>query len=149
MADANLHASLLQCQYHGVAQSTRRTYYSGHTKFQSFCDQYNLTALPAFCLTLQYFCVHEAQRISYKTIKVYLTAIRLRNIEHSFHDPTTDNLLQLVCRGIHRRQGDNQCTRQSITLNILCTLKEKLHQSTYAFTCYGKHLLWHSMASCG
>ena len=71
------------------------------TKFQSFCHQYNLTALPASCLTLQYFCVHEAQHISDKTIKVYLAAIRLRHIEHGFHDPTTDNLLQLVCRGIH------------------------------------------------
>ena len=140
MADANLHASLLQCRYYGVAHSRRRTYHSGLTKFQSFCHQYNLTALPASCLTLQYFCVHEAQRISYNTIKVYLAAICLRHIEHGFHDPTTDNLLWLVCRGIRRRQGDNQRARQPITLNILRILKEKLCQSTYTFT--EKLMLW-------
>ena len=102
MADTDLHASLLQCRYHGVAQSTRRTYSAGLTKFHAFCDQYNLHIHPASSLTLQYFCVHEARHISYKTIKVYLVAIRLDHIENGYQDPTRDNLLQLVCRGIRR-----------------------------------------------
>jgi len=69
-----------------------------------------------------------------------LAAIRLRHIEQGFYDPTTDNLLQLVCRGIHRQQGDNQRIRQPITLNILRTLKEKLRESTYTFA--EKLMLW-------
>jgi len=48
--------------------------------------------------------------------KVYLAAIRLRHIEQGFYDPITDNLLQLVCRGIRRQQGDKQCIRQPYPL---------------------------------
>jgi len=140
MANANLHASLLQCRYHGNAQSPKRTYNSGLTKFQSSCNHYKLTALCTFRLTLQYFYVYEAQHISCKTIKVYLAAIGLRHIEQDFYDPTTDNLLQLVCRGIHRQQGDKQCIRQPIILNILRWLKEKLRKSAYTFA--EKLMLW-------
>ena len=140
MADTDLHASLLQCRYHGVAQSTCRTYSAGLTKFHPFCDQYNLHTHPASSLTLQYFCVHEARHISYKTIKVYLAAIRLDHIENGYQDPTRDNLLQLVCRGIRHHQGDNQRNRLPITLNILRTLQEQLRQSSYTFQ--EKLMLW-------
>ena len=133
MANSNLHNRLLQCWYHGVAESMRRTYQSGLAKFWSFCNQYSLTPVPASSPTLQYFCAHESQLVSYITIKVYLTAICLNHIECGMPDPTVDDLLQLVCRGIGRLQGDNQHTCLPITVNVMCTLKEELHQSLYTF----------------
>jgi len=131
MANLDLHVRLLQCQHNGVAESTRRTYHSGMKRFYSFCSQHTLVSTPASSLTLQYFCAHVSQFVSYKTVKVYLAAIRLHHIEHDLPDPTTDNQLHLVCRGIRRLQDDSQRIRLPITVNIMHTIKEQLRQSTY------------------
>ena len=45
-----------------------------------------------------------------------------------------------MCRGIRRLQGDNQCTRFSIMVNVMRTLKEQLHQSPYAV--HEQWMLW-------
>ena len=55
-------------------------------------------------------------------------------------DPTDDSLLQLVCRGILCLQGDSQCTRLPITINLMCTIKEQLRQSTYMLQ--KQRILW-------
>ena len=55
-------------------------------------------------------------------------------------DPTVDDLLQLVCRGIRRLRGDNQHTRLPITVNVMRTLKEQLRQSLY--TVHEQRMLW-------
>ena len=82
---------------------------------------------------MQYFYAYESQSVSYKTIKVYLAAIRLHHniIENNTPDLTDDNLLHLVCRGIHRLQGDSQRTCLPITINLIHTIKEQLRQSAY------------------
>jgi len=78
--------------------------------------------------------------VSYKTIKVYLAAIRLHHIEYGMTDPTVDDALQLVCRGIRRLQGDNQRIRLPITVNLMRTLKEQLRLSQY--TVKEQRMLW-------
>ena len=55
-------------------------------------------------------------------------------------DPTDDSLLQLVCRGIRHLQGDSQCTCLPITINLMCTIKEQLRQSTYMLQ--EQRMLW-------
>ena len=55
-------------------------------------------------------------------------------------DPTNDNLLHLVCKGIRRLQGDNQRTRLPITINLMHTIKEQLRLSTYTF--HEQRMLW-------
>jgi len=71
--------------------------------------------------------LQTVQSCLYKTIKVYLAAICLYHIELNLPDRTVNNLLHLVCRGIRRLQGDNQCIRLPITINLLHTIKEQLH----------------------
>ena len=84
----------------------------------------------------------SSQRVSHKTIKVYLAAIRLSHLEQDMEDPTDDELLHLVCRGIRRMQGEASCrTRLPITINILCTLKMQLRSSDN-YSPAEKHLLW-------
>ena len=77
-----------------------------------------------------YFCVDKSQSVSHKTLKVlYLAAIHLMHIENGFPDPTTDESLHLVCRGIHQQQSGSECTRLPITISLLKTLKYQLHCS--------------------
>ena len=79
--------------------------------------------------------------MSYKTLKVYLSGIRLAHIERGMADPTKSTSLHLVCRGIHRQQGDNQRTRLPITINLLRVLKEQLRISTF-YTILEQRMLW-------
>ena len=83
-----------------------------------------------------------SSQTSYKTLKVYLAAIRLEHLEQGFSDPTNDEILHLVCRGIRRLQGDsNSRSRSPITINLLRTLKTRLSRST-VYTPLEQRLLW-------
>ena len=120
----------MQCRHLGVAPSTHRTYQSGLTAFNTFCHQFGIIQFPASSLTLEYFCAHASQQISYKTLKVYLSGIRLAHIERGLPDPTESTSLHLVYRGIRRQQGDSRRVRLLITINLLRLLKEQLRTST-------------------
>ena len=100
-----------------------------------------MAPFPASSLTLEYFCVQASQKVSYKTLKVYLSRIRLAHIERGLSDPTDSPSLHLVCRGICRQQGDSQRTILPITINILQFLKEQLRFCT-RYTPKEKRLLW-------
>ena len=91
-------------------------------------------------------CVDVSSQVSYKTLRVYLTAIRLEHLEQGFTDPTNDEVLQLVYRGIWRQQGDDNCHhRLPVTINLLRTLKTQLSRST-SYTVLEQHLLWAAFA---
>ena len=100
-----------------------------------------MAPFPASSLTLEYFCIQASQQVSYKTLKVYLSGIRLANIERGLPHPTDSHSLHLVCRGICCQQGDSQRTRRPITINILRLLKEQLRFCT-CYTPLEKCLLW-------
>ena len=125
----------------GVASSTRRTYQTGLRGFQQFCYQFSIPPIPASPLTLCYFCHSIAHKVSHKTIKVYLAGIRLKHIERGFRDPTNDELLRLLCKGIKHSHGTNRHTRLPITINIFCTLKCKLREET-SYSLLEKRQLW-------
>ena len=141
MADTVLHRHRLQSRYFGVAPSTRRPYQSGFNAFIMFCSQFDITPFPSSSLTLEYFCAHASQHVSYNTLKVYLSSIRLAYIEQGLPDPTESATLHLVYRGIRHQQGDTQRTRLPITINLLRTLKEQLRLSSY-YTTLEQHMLW-------
>ena len=143
LADPILSQLRDRCQYLGIAPSTRRVYQSGIKALYSFnfCEKFKIQPLPVASLTLQFFCVDVSSHASYKTLKVYLAAIRLLHLEHGLDDPTNDHLLHLVCRGIRRLQGDHTRPRLPITINLLRTLKTQLSKST-SFTLLEQRLLW-------
>ena len=133
MADPVLDGLLHEYQSLGVAPSTRCIYRAGVRSYQQFCNQFNIQQFPATSLTLRYFCTSIAQRVSYKTIKVYLAGIRLEHLERGLHDPTDDKLLQLLCTGIKRSQGTTSRTHLPITIDLLRSLKTQLrNDSSYS-----------------
>ena len=113
-ANTVLHRHLPQFCYFGVTPSTLRTYQSGFNAFITFRSQFDITPFPASPLTLEYFCAHASQHVSYNTLKVYLSSIKLAHIEQGLPDHTESATLHLVCRGICCQQGDNQRTRLPI-----------------------------------
>ena len=141
MANPVLDRLLNEYQSLGVAPSTRRTYRAGVRSYQQFCDRFNIQQFPATSLTLHYFCTSIAQRVSYKTIKIYLAGIRLEHLERGLHDPTDDKLLQLLCTGIKRSQGTTTRSRLPITINLLRSLKTQL-QNDASYSLLEKRLLW-------
>ena len=126
MANPVLVRQFHEYQSLGVVPSTRRTYQAGIRSYQQFCKKYNFPDFPSTPLTLSYFCISIAQRVSYKTIKVYLAGIWLEHLERGFQDPTNDKLLQLLCTGIKCSQGETSHTHLPITINILRALKNQL-----------------------
>ena len=80
MTNPILLRSLQQFVYLGVAPSTCQMYTSGVNLYLQFCSLFNITPYPASSLTLQFFCADLARRVSYKSIKVYLTGIRLAHL---------------------------------------------------------------------
>ena len=109
--------------------------------FKCLRSQFGIAPFPAISLTLEYFCAQASEHVSYKTLKVYLSSIRLAHIEQGLPDPTESTTLHLVCRGIRHQQGDHQRTRLPITINLLRTLKEQLQLSNY-YTILEQRMLW-------
>ena len=140
MANPSLHNRLMQLRYYGVAKSTHQIYQPGLIAYTSFCFRFNINPLPATSLTLQYFCADKSQSISYQTLKVYLAAIRLMHIEHGLLDPTMDQTLLLICRGIRWHQKVTERRRLPITIDILKSLIHICACLTTHYTnsvCYG------------
>ena len=140
MADTFLSTSLRQFIYLGVAPSTRQTYNSGINSYLNFCTRFNIQPYPASSLTLQFFCTDLSRHISYKSIKVYLAGMRLAHLELGHSDPTVDESLRLVIRGIRRMQGDSCRQRLPITIDLLWTLKQQIRISNYSLL--EQRLLW-------
>ena len=62
------------------------------------------------------------------------------HIENGLTDPTTDESLHLVCRGIRRQQSSSERVRLPITINLLRTLKSQLRSSQMSLL--EQRLLW-------
>ena len=141
MAHPVLDRLLVQYQSLGVAPSTRRTYQARVRSYLLFCDRFTISPFPASPLTLRYFCSYIASHVSHKTIKVYLSGIRLEHLERGHHDPTDDDLLRLLCKGIKRSQGDTSRPQLPVTINVLKALKTQLRNSS-CYSLVEKRLLW-------
>ena len=63
---------------------------------------YNITPYPDTILTLLFFCAHLVTTVSYKTIKVYLVGLQLAHLERGQSNPTNNEFLYLLIRGIHQ-----------------------------------------------
>ena len=67
------------------------------------------------------------------------------HIKQGLPDPTTDESLHLVYRGLHRCQSTPERKRLPITIDILKNLNSQLCLSNYTVdgnVCYGHHLLY-------
>ena len=131
--------------------STQRSYSSAKRRFLSFCNDSQLSPLP---LTEQLLCRYVSfladQKLSPKTIKLYLSAARHLQISMNLHDPKLGEMARLeqVIRGAKREYAKNspgKRTRLPITPEILLKLRNVWEES-------GKHhnsiMLWAACCLC-
>lgn len=123
-------------RYHdlALADSTRATYQSSFNSYVIFCTQINTQPFPVQQPYLQYFVTALARRLSYRTIKVYLSGIQYHSVRHGYQSniAAMDQLYYLL-RGIRRSQGNSHMRprRAPITISNMYSLLNFIRASQY------------------
>ena len=123
-----------------IAESTRRAYSTGQTTYFNFCTKFNLQPLPAPEQQLILFTADLSQRLSYSSIRSYLSAVRFLHIANGHPDPLAKKLkLDLLLRGLRRRKPGSQDKRLPVTPLILEKIFSVLNKNPSNFE---NKLLW-------
>jgi hypothetical protein len=106
----------------------------GQRQFRIFCIEHGLINiegrhLPSSPQSIIYFVADLATKgLAYKSIKLYLTAIKYEMAGMLLPDIISDNFhLQQVLRGIKKSNSNARLLRLPITINILCAMEAHLH----------------------
>ena len=115
-----------------IANSSRHTYNHGQYCFASFCSNHNIKPYPLSQHTLCFFAAFLARSLSYATIRTYLAALHLKNIELGYYtDFTPMQNLHMLLRGIRRvKSTSTRPSRLPITMHIMKILKSCLLSSS-------------------
>ena len=112
----------------GLANSTKRCYESGQRRYFTFCDKVNFSPLPASENSIALFISYlGSEKVSYKTIKSYLAAVRHLHISFGLSFIGLSPRTHLLIRGIKRTQSDAAVRpRLPITPSVLRNIKTSL-----------------------
>ena len=128
---------------HSLAASTLRLYQLASRNYSLFCTNTNLNSLPVTEFNLMFYVTSLASRLSYKSIKVYLSGIQFHalTLGHQFSIPTMHQLYYLL-RGIRRTQGNSRsrARRLPITIPNLYQLQRFIKNMTSST--HDKRLFW-------
>ena len=105
-----------------MAPSTWSTYLCGIRQYLSFCSLFLVDPLPLSQVILENFVSSLQLRVSYKSIKVYLSGVQYWAKLHNCPVLISDMLrLQYVLRGVRRFQGDkfSRAPRPPVTWGLL------------------------------
>ena len=117
-----------------LAPTTRATYRSGLKAYRLFCGQMGFPLFPLEQYILQLFVTALALRLSFATIKVYLSGIQYESRILGFHESISSmNKLFYVLRGIKRTQGSKwlRKKRKPITPVHLRHMLDFIHNSLF------------------
>ena len=109
----------------GIANSTRAVYQSGWRQYLKFCQDQTQPPLPLYEHILCRFTAVMSQTVSWKTIRVYLSALRFFQIRAGLPDPSLTSFPRLtyVLKGIRRLTPTHQQHhRLPITIELLLAL---------------------------
>ena len=106
----------------GISKATQATYKSGWYQYTKFCTHHSHPPLPLSEHVVCQFAALMSQSVSWKTIRVYVSALRYFQIRAGLPDPSFSAFprLSYILKGIHRKKPDHlQKHRLLITLHIL------------------------------
>ena len=83
---AGLVKTMKAYQKASLAKSSRPTYRVGLRHYRKFCKSFRHTQFPPSQLTLRLFVTHLANTVSFKSIKLYLSAVKFKAVELGFRN---------------------------------------------------------------
>ena len=122
--------------------SSSQTYLHGQHKYEEFCKRYNLYPYLTAEHKMRLFATYMARSLTYRTIKVYLAAVRFTELEPGYPDNFGNmQALRLLLQSIKRVKGVNHhLFRFPITKTVLKSLKASLCHSN--FPVQDQYMLW-------
>ena len=96
-----------------IRPSTKRSYKTAWNTYKRFSKQVRIPTLPLSDIKLQYFVSSIGSKVSFETIKVYLSGLRYHSLlaGHNVRIQNMDGLI-FVLRGIRRVQGKSMVRRK-------------------------------------
>ena len=126
-----------------LAPSTRRTYNIGINKFYMFCKNFNCMPFPLNEEVLCLFVTNLAESVSFKTLKLYLSAVKFQNMELGFRDSMSKmTQLQLTLRGIKRTLGAHGSRKPRLPISIVTMRLLKRYIFMSKLTNHNKLMFW-------
>ena len=117
---ARLIAQMEKHQSAALAPSTGQVYQIGLRHYNHFCNASDIESFPFSQQGLRLFATHLARSMSYKTIKLYIAAIKFHNIELDFEDRVSQmQQLHILVRGIMRKLGTHGLRKPRLPITLL------------------------------
>ena len=126
-----------------LAKSARRVYGVALKKYTRFCRKYPFRQLPLHQSTLCLYVTYLASSLSFKSIKLYLCAVKQYALANGFRDRLPNmHQLHFTLRGIKRKLGatGNRKPRMPITIFLLKQINSYI-MSTYP-NLVDQRMLW-------
>ena len=96
--------------------------------YLSFCEVLRCPPLPVTTTLLNRYVAHLSWRLSYKSVRQYLSVLRIISLEVGLPNPLVDNWqLTSLLRGFKREVGDQVCQKAPVTPELLLKLRGHLN----------------------
>ena len=128
---------------HSLAESTFRLYSLAFNNYFVFCTNVNIQPLPITEFNLLFYVTSLSSRLSYKSIKTYLSGIQFHSVAVGYSVQLSSmHQLYYLLRGIRRTQGNSRtrARRLPITVHNLYQLQNYIKKMVTSF--HNKRLLW-------
>ncbi len=100
-----------------LSSNTRRTYATMWKKFNTWCQSYNLTALPAYAETIKLYLSSLGGQVSFSTIDCIIAAIEKAHEYGSISIIGDASIYRRVRKGLRRMH--TQTLKQAKTLSVI------------------------------
>ena len=125
-----------------ISRATQAVYKSGWNQYLKFCSSIGQPPLPLTEHTLCRFAAVISESVGWKTIMVYLSALRYYHIRAGHPNTSPDSFPRLtyVLKGIHRDNPEHQSKhRLPVTMDILRQLHRVWSKTPIT---HDKTMLW-------
>ena len=110
-----------------LAPNTQKTYGSQLRLYTAFCADLGYRPVPAAPETLSRYIAFLTDRIKYRSIRCYLSAVRILHLEMGHPNPLEDSwFLSSLLKGVRRTLGDPTAPKKPITPDILLHIRAQL-----------------------
>lgn len=109
-----------------LAPSTKKTYGSYLRTYISFCNYLGIPIVPISTLNLCRFVAYLSLRLSFMSIRNYISVVRLLHLETGHNNPIDSYLVESTLKGAKRLLGASTCPKLPITPLLLQKMRQTL-----------------------